>query len=105
MSKKDQNLKMIKEYLEDEFPGLEIVSMDIKGLMPDRPDQFFYGFKVGEEYFLAVIRAMVEEETVYPVLEGKNIAEQMRSHPLAYVVMEKGSFGKGVEVNIKAVAT
>jgi len=98
MSKKELNLKEIKEYLTAEFPAMEIVSADVKGLKPDRPDQFFYGFQVEGKYFLAIIRAMVEEETVYPVLDGKNIAQQMKSHPHSRVVMDKGDFGKGTEV-------
>ena len=102
MSKKDLNLKEIKEYLTAEFPGSEIVPVDIEGLMPDRPDQVFYGFHVEGKYFLAISRAMVEEETVYPVLEGKNIAQQMKAHPHSHVMMDKGDFGKGTEVYIQA---
>jgi len=66
MSKKKINSKEIKEYLTAEFPATEIVSVDIKGLRPDRPDQVFYSFQMEGKYFLAIIRAMVEEETVYP---------------------------------------
>lgn len=101
MSKKEINLKEIKEYLTAEFPDAEIVSTDIKGLHPDRPDQFFYEFQVEGTYFLAIIRAMVEEETVYPVLKGKNIAQQMKAHPHSHVVMDKGDFGKGTDVYIQ----
>ncbi|MDZ7700496.1 MAG: hypothetical protein U5R49_27405 [Deltaproteobacteria bacterium] len=104
MSKKEGNLKEIKEYLSDEFPVMELIQRERKGLLEDRPDQFFYCFEVGGKYFLAVIRAMVEEETVFPVLEGKGIAEEMRSHPNAYVIMEKAPAGKGTEVKIKAPA-
>ncbi len=104
MSKRDLNIKEIKEYLTAGFPGSDIVSVDIKGLMPDRPDQFFYGFQVEGKYFLAIVRAMVEEETAYPVLEGKNIAQQMKSHPHSCVVMEKGRFGKGTEVHIEKLS-
>ncbi len=105
MSKKDENLKMINKYLEEQFPGQEIVPSDIKGLMEDRPDQFFYSFQVGGKYLLAVVRATVEEETVFPILEGKQIGEKMRSHPNSYVVLEKGDTGKGPEVKIKEVAS
>jgi hypothetical protein len=47
---------------------------------------------------------MVEEETVFPVLEGKKIADEMRRHPNAYVVMEKATAGKGTEIKIKTPA-
>lgn len=104
MSKKEINLKEIQEYLSKAFPGLELIQRERRGLMDDRPDQFFYCFEVGGQYFLAIIRAMVEEESVYPVLDGKGIAEEMRTHPNAYVVMEKGPTGKGTEVKIKTPA-
>ncbi|MDZ7700493.1 MAG: hypothetical protein U5R49_27390 [Deltaproteobacteria bacterium] len=105
MSKKDINMRETKEYLSSEFPGMEIVPVETKGLMEDRPDQFFYGFQVGGKYFLAVIRATMEEEEVYPVLDGKNIADQMRKHPETYVVLVKGRTGTGTEVKIKELAT
>jgi hypothetical protein len=100
MSKKDQNLRMIEEYLKDEFPGQEIRPKEVKGLVEERAEQLFYTFDVGGEYFLALVRALVEEETVFPVLEGKEIAEKMRSHPNGYVVVDKGSTGKGTVVKI-----
>jgi len=104
MSKKDNNLKEIQRYLKNEFPGIEVIQRDRKGLIDNRSDQFFYCFEVGGQYFLAMIRAMVEEETVFPVLEGKEIADEMRRHPNAYVIMEKAATGKGTEVKIKAPA-
>jgi hypothetical protein len=100
MSKKDENLQMTERYLEEAFPGQGINAKEIKGLKKDRPGQLFYTFQVGDQYYLALVRAFVEEETVFPVLEGKDVAEQMRNHPHAYVVMDKGPTGKGTEVSI-----
>ena len=104
MSKKDQNLKMIEEYLENAFPGLPIASKEIKVSIEDRAPQLFYIFQVGDNYFLALVRPVVEEETVYPVLEGKEVAEKMRNHPNAYTVVDKGSTGKGTEVKISSIS-
>jgi nucleoside diphosphate kinase len=101
MSKKHQNLRMIEEYLKDEFSGQEIRPKEVKGLVEERAEQLFYTFEVGDQYFLALVRALVEEETVFPVLEGKEIAEKMRSNPNAYVVVDKGPTGKGTEVKIR----
>ena len=103
MSKKDINMRETKEYLNNEFPEMEIVPVEIKGLMEDRPDQFFYGFQVGGKYFLAVIRATMEEEEVYPILDGKDIADQMRKHPETYVVLVKGRAGTGTDVLLKTL--
>jgi hypothetical protein len=104
MSKKDQNLKMIREYLEEAFPGVEITSKEIEGTMEDRPPQLFYIFQVGDDYFLALVRAVVEEETAFPVLEGKKIAEAMKTNPNTYVVLDKGPTGKGTEVKTRPIA-
>ncbi|MGM0428643.1 MAG: hypothetical protein ACQEQ7_15575, partial [Thermodesulfobacteriota bacterium] len=99
----DINMRETKEYLSSEFPGMEIVPVEIKGLMEDRPDQFFYGFQIGGKYFLAVIRATMEEEEVYPILDGKDIANQMRKHPETYVLLVKGRTGTGTDVLFKAL--
>jgi hypothetical protein len=98
MSKKDRNMKEIKEYLSGAFPGLQISSKAMKGTMEDRPPQLFYTFQVGDDYLLALVRAVVEEETPFPVLEGKNVAEELRKHPNVYVVVDKGPAGEGTEV-------
>jgi hypothetical protein len=104
MSKKDQNLKMIEEYLGNAFPGLEITLKEMKGFMEERPPQLFYTFQAGDKYFLALVRAVVEEETVFPVLDGKKAAEEMKNHPHAYVVVDKGPTGKGTEVKTTRIA-
>ena len=103
MSKKDRNVKEIKEYLSGAFPGLEIRSKAMKGTMEDRPPQLFYVFQVGEDYLLALVRAVVEEETPFPVLEGKNVAEELKKHPNVYVVVDKGPTGEGTEVKTRDI--
>jgi hypothetical protein len=44
---------------------------------------------------------MCDTNTHYPVLEGKNIVQQMKSNPHFYVVMDKGNFGKGTDVYVQ----
>jgi hypothetical protein len=95
---------MIREYLGEAFPGLDITSKEVKGTMEDRPLQLFYTFQVGDDYFLALVRAVVEEETALPVLEGKKVAEEMKANPNAYVVVDKGPTGKGTEVKTRHIA-
>lgn len=59
--------------------------------------------RAGADCVLAHVRAIVEEETVYPVLEGKDIAGELERHPDTYVVMDKGPAGKGTEVNTRRI--
>lgn len=101
MSKKDENLKMVQAYFESEFPDQKVISGEREGFAADRPNLLFYTFQVGDRYFLAVVRAVIEEETVFPVLEGEKIAEKMKNNPDAYVVMEKGPTGKGNTLRIE----
>ena len=87
MSKKDRNLMAIEEYLGDAFPGLEISSKEIQGTMEERPPQLFYVFQVGDHYFLALVRAVVEEE-----MTG-SLSQSHPSHCLAKVQSRSGPAG------------
>ncbi len=100
MIKKDENLSKAKAYLESHFKGQSITLGEQDHLLTDRPEAFFYTFQVENRYFLAVVRAMVEEETVFPVLEGESIAEKMTQNAGAWVVIEKAATGKGNRVTI-----
>ncbi len=98
MPKEEQNLKTVLAYLEDHFAAQKIVLGKQEALVEDRPDERFYTFQAGKQYFLAIVRAMILEETVFPVLEGERIAEKMKHNAGAWVVLDKGAFGKGNEI-------